>query len=259
MDGRESAATSSSARRVLPSSPRTRSATSPPRVSGTRAASPGARLAPDSTRRPSSRACSGFPPDRSSTARSRARGRASPRRSRSIRPSASEVHRPELDPVDQVRSERILEPPRRGASGLVPARRDQPDRRPAEAAQRIAQRPRARLVEPLEIVDPEDDGRPARGLLQGPKDGDGDQEVHGRRAIRLGAEQHRLERPRLRGRQRRQRFVGEVRQEVDRARRRGERPRPRTGASRSSGARGGAPPRAPRSRAPSCRSRARPR
>ena len=46
--------------------------------------------------------------------------------------------------------------------------------------------------------------------------------MHGRRAIRLGAEQHGLERPRLRRGERGQRVVGEVRQKVDE---RGERER----------------------------------
>ncbi len=108
-----------------------------------------------------------------------------------------EVHRPELDPVDEIRSERILEPG--GGTPVAPARRDQPHRRLVESAEREAQRPGARLVEPLEVVNREDQGSRARGLLQGPEHGDGDQEVHGRRAIRLAAEEDRVERPRLGG------------------------------------------------------------
>ena len=200
--------------------PPTRSATSSGSVAGGSAASPGARPAP-AARRPSSRAWSGFPPDRSSTARSRARGRARPRRSRSIRPSAARSIGPSS--IRWTRSGPSASSSRPGAA--PPSCRrvatshtgDPPRRRSA-----IAQRPGARLVEPLEVVDPEDHGRPARGLLQGPEHGDGDQEVHGRRAIRLGAEQHRLERPRLGGGERRQHLVGEIRQEVDE---RGERER----------------------------------
>ncbi len=168
-----------------------------------------------------------------------------------------EVHRPELDPVDEIRSERILEPG--GGTPVAPARRDQPHRRLVESAEREAQRPGARLVEPLEVVDREDQGSRARGLLQGPEHGDGDQEVHGRRAIRLAAEEDRVERPRL-GRgsagstssarsDRRSMSAANGRAASASARARRGRPEPR----------GGGPRRAPRSRAPSCRSRPRPR
>ena len=171
-------------------------------------------------RRPSSRACERVPPDRSSTARSRARGRASPRRSRSIRPSAPRSIGPSS--IRWTRSAPSASSSRRGGTPVAPARRDQPHRRLVESAEREAQRPGARLVEPLEVVDREDQGSRARGLLQGPEHGDGDQEVHGRRAIRLAAEEDRVERPRLGRGERRQHLVGEIRQEVDE---RGERER----------------------------------
>ena len=161
------------------------------------------------------------PPDRSSTARSRARGRARPRRSRSIRPSAPRSIGPSS--IRWTRSGPSASSSRAGAA--PPSCRRVATSHTGEPPRRRAAKPSARAL------GSSSHWRSSIPRITGPR-----RAVSSRarrtatetrrcmaaRAVRLGAEQHGLERPRLRGGQRRQRLVGEVRQEVDE---RGERER----------------------------------
>ena len=95
-----------------------------------------------------------------------------------------------------------------------PTRPDEQDRRIGQSAQREAERARRRRVEPLEVVDRNDQQLVLRERLQGAADGDAERACVGRAAGRLLEQERDLERAPSRRSKERQNVVEGVVEEV---------------------------------------------
>ena len=155
--GCDTADAASSATRVSRGSSISRSRTTDASVPGS--GSPASsRIAPRLTARPSSSANSGFPPDSSRSRRS-----FGPRQDE-VEPVAqqpvkrAEAERADTKPPQPLLGQRAIEVERGGRAFVLPQRQQKRDRVLAQTAQRELEHEGGRPVEPLEVVDRDDDG-----------------------------------------------------------------------------------------------------
>ena len=112
-------------------------------------------------------------------------------------PEGAHAQRLHLEPCEPARPECRLE----GRLSLRPRREEEADGDALEPTRRVRQRVGRRAIEPLDVVDRDEEGLPGGKRAQGAEEADRDRRPLGRRPRRRRAEERDLERVQLRGRE----------------------------------------------------------
>ena len=201
----------------------------------------------------SSRAKNGFPADVSQMRMSVGRGRTAPSACSQQLVQRADAERAELDASEPLLRHGPAQPERH----LVASGQDRGDRLIVEAGQREPEHRQRRCVEPLDVVDREQQPVVGGELSQGAQEGECDDALLGGRALGLRERERGFERPPLRPRQLRQTRRRRRLRSGRPARRTRTAPPPRRTAGEHPVSALASPPRRPRATASSCRSRPR--
>ena len=171
--------------------------------------------APSASVRPTSSANSGFPSVVSAIRRTSFRGRSRPRRSARTRREGAHAQRLDLQPRTR-RPERRVE--RRLA--LRACREKEAHGDAVEPPRRVGERVGGRAVEPLDVVDRDEEGLSGGERAERAQEADRDRRALGRRSRRRRPKQRDLERVQLRGREAAELGRGDTVEQVDQRRER---------------------------------------